>query len=219
MSFRTNSHRAAAIAAAAAFLVLALAAIPGRAAGPETRKANYDLASRWTPAKVGKLVFDTAVMPHWLSTGDRFWYTYQTRDGRRFYIVDAPRKSKAPLFDHAKMAATLTAMIGQPYDAQHLPFSSVRFVKKDVAFQFDVQVPRDLQINAKPVGGPKKTTAPSDVNAASGEDSETSAVGADDQARAVAMTAGKPYGHAVRLLLEAGALRAQANGTGREGRK
>jgi hypothetical protein len=34
-------------------------------------KANYELASRWTPAKVGKLVFDLAVTPHWLE-GDRF---------------------------------------------------------------------------------------------------------------------------------------------------
>ncbi len=38
------------------------------------------------------------------------------------------------------MAITL-----QPYDAQHLPFSTVRFVKKDTAFQFDVQIPRDAQ--------------------------------------------------------------------------
>ena len=31
------------------------------------RKANYELASRWTAQKVGKLVFDTAVAPHWLA--------------------------------------------------------------------------------------------------------------------------------------------------------
>ena len=33
-------------------------------------KANYELATRWTPAKVDKLLFDTAVTPHWLDTGD-----------------------------------------------------------------------------------------------------------------------------------------------------
>ncbi|HEX5085467.1 MAG TPA: hypothetical protein VFY40_25800, partial [Blastocatellia bacterium] len=38
------------------------------------RKANYELAARWTSQKVGKLVFDTSVTPHWLETGDRFWY-------------------------------------------------------------------------------------------------------------------------------------------------
>ncbi len=39
------------------------------------RKANYDLASRWTAQKVGKMVFDTAVTPHWFETGDKFWYS------------------------------------------------------------------------------------------------------------------------------------------------
>ena len=72
------------------------------------RKANYVLAARWTSQKVGKLVFDTSVTPRWLETGDRFWYSYETSQGKKFYIVDPPRKTKAPLFDNAKMAAMLT---------------------------------------------------------------------------------------------------------------
>ena len=38
----------------------------------KAEQANDELASRLTPAKVGKLVFDTAVQAHWLETGDRF---------------------------------------------------------------------------------------------------------------------------------------------------
>jgi dipeptidyl-peptidase-4 len=109
---------------------------------------NYDLAAQWTSQKVGKLVFDTSVTPRWLETSDRFWYAYQTREGRRFSIVDPIKKTKAPLFDHAKMAATLTSITRLPYDAQHLPFSSLRFVKKDTAIEFDVQVPADAVIAA-----------------------------------------------------------------------
>src|SRR5512142_929903 len=145
-------------------LVVAFATIPTLGEGPATPKPNYDLASQWTSEKVGKVVFDTSVTPRWLEAGDRFWYTYQTSAGRKFYLVDPVKKAKAPLFDHAKMAATLTAMIGQPYDIQHLPFSTVRFVKKDAAFQFDVQVPRDLQPNAKPTTTKPKITAPSDMS-------------------------------------------------------
>src|SRR6185369_9293150 len=111
---------------------------------------NYELAAQWTAAKVGRLVFDTSVTPRWLEKSDRFWYAFQTRDGRRFYIVDPLKKSKAPLFDHAKMAATLTSITRIPYDAQHLPFQSVRFVKKDTAFEFDVQVPADASIATPP---------------------------------------------------------------------
>ena len=46
------------------------------------RKPNYDLASRWTTAKVTKLVFDTSVTPHCLESGERFWYSYETSQGR-----------------------------------------------------------------------------------------------------------------------------------------
>src|SRR5438105_3497778 len=136
----------------AAVLLIVTFAAP-RAQTSTALKPNYDLASDWTAQKVGRLVFDTAVTPRWLETSDRFWYSYQTRDGRKFYLVDPARKAKALLFDHAKMAATLTSITREPYDAQHLPFTSVKFVKKDTAFQFDVQVPRDADITKpkKPV--------------------------------------------------------------------
>jgi dipeptidyl aminopeptidase/acylaminoacyl peptidase len=111
---------------------------------------NYDLAAQWTAQKVSKLVFDTNVTPRWLEGSDRFWYAYQTREGRRFYFVDPLKKTKAPLFDHAKMAATLTSITRIPYDAQHLPFTTVRFTKNDTAFEFDVQVPADANIAAPP---------------------------------------------------------------------
>ena len=110
------------------------------------QKANYDLASRWTGQKVGKMVFDTAVTPHWFETGDKFWYSYETGQGRKFYLVDPLKKSKAPLFDSAKMAAQLTTVTRIPYDAQHLPITTVRMVKKDSAFQFDLSLPRDAEI-------------------------------------------------------------------------
>src|ERR1017187_7428726 len=103
-------------------------------------KANYELAARWTPTKVGKLVFDTAVTPHWLDSGDRFWYTYENNRGRRFYIVDPAAKNKNLLFDPARMAASLTEITGIPYEAQHLPVRTVKFVKNDSAFQFELAV-------------------------------------------------------------------------------
>src|SRR4029079_636937 len=68
------------------------------------------------------------------------------REGRRFYIVDPLKKAKAPLFDPAKMAATLTSITRQPYDAQHLPFSNLKFAKNDSVFEFEVQVPRDADV-------------------------------------------------------------------------
>jgi dipeptidyl aminopeptidase/acylaminoacyl peptidase len=124
------------------------------------RGPNYDLASHWTSQKVAKLVFDTTVTPRWLEHSDRFWYAYQTRQGRRFSFVDPVKKTKVALFDHAKMAATLTTITRIPYDAQHLPFSSVRFVKNDTAFEFDVQVPADAVIATPPKRSTTEQAAP-----------------------------------------------------------
>ena len=119
------------------------------------RTANYELASQWTVPKINKLIFDTQVTPHWLEFSDRFWYSYETRDGKRYFIVDpsvAARPGakaaalKAPLFDHAKMAAMLASATLVPMDAQHLPIKSLKFVNKDTALQLEIEVPKDADI-------------------------------------------------------------------------
>ncbi len=132
--------------------VLFSSIVPGqdKSAKPEAEsrvtKANYELASRWTPAKVGKMLFDTAVTPRWLETGDKFWYSYETNAGKRFVLVDPLRKTKTPVFDAAKMAAMLTTLTRIPYDSLHLPITTIHFIKNDTAIRMDVSVPRDAVI-------------------------------------------------------------------------
>ena len=110
------------------------------------RKPNYDLASRWTTAKVTKLVFDTSVTPHWLESGERFWYSYETSQGKKWWMVDPTKKARTPLFDNAKMAALLTGLTRIPYEAQHLPIATIKFIKNDTTLQFDANVPIDAEI-------------------------------------------------------------------------
>jgi dipeptidyl-peptidase 4 len=111
-----------------------------------SQKPNYELASRWTSQKVGKFIFDTAVVPHWLENDDRFWYSYETNQGKKFVLVDPVRKTKTPLFDNAKMAAMLTNLLRIPYDAQHMPVKNPKVIKKDTVLQFEVEVPKDAVI-------------------------------------------------------------------------
>ena len=115
---------------------------------------NYELASRWMAAKVGKLVFDTNVSPRWSEQGDRFWYTFDTAQGRKFVLVDPLKKTKAPLWDNARMAAMLTGITRIPYDSQHLPITAatMKWVKQDAAIRFELEVPKDADI----VGEKKK---------------------------------------------------------------
>lgn len=122
-------------------------------------KANYDLASRWTPQKVSKMVFDVNVSPRWFETGDRFWYSHETSQGRKFTLADPVKKTKTPLFDHAKMASTLTTLTRIPYDVQHLPIQNGRLVKKDTALLFEVNVPADAEIPGLPKESVKDAVA------------------------------------------------------------
>src|SRR4051794_678404 len=131
----------------AGLVSLALQAADTKPEPVKVQKANYELAQHWTAPKIGKLVFDTSVTPHWLSTGDRFWYSYETSSGRSFYLVDPAKKMKAPLFDNAKMAAMLTEITRTPYDAHHLPIRTIKFTKNDSVVEFELRVDKDADLN------------------------------------------------------------------------
>jgi dipeptidyl aminopeptidase/acylaminoacyl peptidase len=146
----------------ASLILLTTTAASLHADTPPEYRANYQLAATWTGQKVGKLVFDTAVSPHWLEQSERFWYSYETPAGRKFYLVDPRAKSKKLLFDSAHVAAMLTRITLFPYDAQHLPITKLRFVNKDTAIQFDIDYPKDAAVRdgdvVKTVGELGETT-------------------------------------------------------------
>src|SRR5215510_1887361 len=107
---------------------------------------NYDLASRWTATKVGKYVFSTSVTPNWMEFSDRFWYSYETPAGQKWWMVDPVKRTKTPLWDNAKVAAQLTRILRTPYDAQHLPINQPRFFDNDTKIRFSVTLPRDSKV-------------------------------------------------------------------------
>src|SRR6267143_1891093 len=129
---------------------------------------NYALEDRFLPDQVSKLVFDLAVTPHWFSESDRFWYSYQTTEGTRYYMVDPVKKSKTPLWDNAKVAAALSTMTNFPYDAQHLPIKRLKLVEKDTRMRFEVEIRK----NAVVPNEPKKEKSQEDIEE-QGKEGET----------------------------------------------
>jgi dipeptidyl-peptidase-4 len=122
-------------------------------------KANYQLASRYSPKKLEKMLFSTAVDPHWLKKSDRFWYTYETTNGKNWYIVDPVKSEKRLMFDNEKLAAQLTTIVKDPMDAQHLNIDSLRFVRDENWIQFEVRSTEDSVIkdSSAKKGTPPKT--------------------------------------------------------------
>ncbi len=107
-------------------------------------KGNYELASRFSPTKVRKMVFSTKVDPHWLKKSDRFWYTYETTDGRDWFIVDPVAKTKKTFFDKDKLAAEITKIVRDPFDAQHLPITNLKFLEDENIIEFKLRSTQDV---------------------------------------------------------------------------
>ena len=49
-------------------------ATPAVASNPEAVKPNYELAERFSPTKMKRLVPQTAVRPNWFENSSKFWY-------------------------------------------------------------------------------------------------------------------------------------------------
>ena len=120
-------------------LLLAACAASGFAQNAPITKANYDLAARFSPDNLKRMVFSTSVDAHWLKQSERFWYVYETSSGKTWYLVDPVKRLKKPLFDPARMAADMSRLSKDPFDAQHLDIENLRFIKNETAIQFEVK--------------------------------------------------------------------------------
>lgn len=107
-------------------------------------KSNYELPSRFTPAKMRSMVFSTNVDPHFLKKSQSFWYMWETPSGKNWYLVDPTKATKTKLFDPVKLAAQLTPIVGDPFDALHLPITNIRFNEAENGFTFQVQSTEDM---------------------------------------------------------------------------
>lgn len=105
--------------------------------------ANYQLASKFSPKKLQKMIFSTEVTPRWINHSDRFWYEYGTSEGKKWYIVDPQAKSKQLLFDNADLAAKVTRIVQNPFDAQHLPIEGLRFTDDEKNIRFEIRSTKD----------------------------------------------------------------------------
>src|SRR5690242_16864395 len=75
---------------------------------------DYARAEKFMPYNTTPLVFGT-VRPSWLKD-DRFWFRDVTPQGSEFVIVDAATGKRSSLFEHSKLAATLSSAAKASYE-------------------------------------------------------------------------------------------------------
>lgn len=112
------------------------------AQAPAAPRANWQLADRFGQTSLRTAVYSTAVQPRWLGQSDSMFYNWRDAKGSRFYLVIPAARAKRPLFDHVKLAASLSELHRRPYDPQNLPFTNIIFTKDHRAFRFNVDTAR-----------------------------------------------------------------------------
>lgn len=139
------------------FLALLLLASCSYAWAQQTpiTKANYDLAERFSAKKVGSMVFSTSIRPNWFLNSDKFWYSYKTTNGTKYYIVDPATGSKREIWDMGKLAAEISTITKDPFDALHLPIQGLKLVD-DKYFEFEIKTSLKVDKKPKPGEKPKK---------------------------------------------------------------
>ena len=103
------------------------------------------LAERFTASKLENMLFSTTVDPHWFKSGEKFWYSYKTGEGTRWYVVDPVARKREPLFDHDKLAAQLTEIMHDPFIAAQLPILNLEVDEDGATFTFEVRSSQDAK--------------------------------------------------------------------------
>jgi dipeptidyl aminopeptidase/acylaminoacyl peptidase len=150
---------------------------PGKVDALDIGKA-YERANRLAAQSKGK-VFKTTITPHWFQNNTRFWYRNDVKnDAKEFVSVDAEKGTRAPAFDHEKLAVSLSKASGAPIRANRLPFDSIEFgdSAKSVRFQANSATwecnltSYECKRSAKPIQEESVETSPPESNADPDED-------------------------------------------------
>ena len=109
----------------------------------QERLPEYLQAEKFTQQKLNTMLFSTTVDPHWFQQGNCFWYSYKTSEGTFWYVVDPSKKTKTPLFDRDEIAAQLSEIVQDPFEARHLPISKLKAEEDGRTFTFEVKSSRE----------------------------------------------------------------------------
>src|SRR6266576_7049190 len=115
-------------------------------AGRTLTADDYARAERALGPTVGRLVSGIPGRPIWLPDG-RAAYRVSTPNGGQFVMVDPRRRTRAPAFDHARLAEAVSTALGQRVRGDSLPFSSFDLSPDGSQLTFDVS--RDAGGNAR----------------------------------------------------------------------
>lgn len=110
-------------------LVLILFAAPAAGQDAPQRKGRFG---------PGPSIPKAQLTPHWFDDDARFWYRNILGGGaKEFILVESDTGKKAPAFDHAKLAASLSKAAETEFKADRLPFDEIEFADGQKTLRFE----------------------------------------------------------------------------------
>lgn len=106
--------------------------------GFSQQKGNFELAERFTADKMEKMTGSTFLRPNWIEDEDRFWYEWETINGKRWVFVDADRGTARPLFDTKEIASQLSETFNRGFNANNLELEDFDYDTDRGFFTFHV---------------------------------------------------------------------------------
>ena len=152
-------------ALAAAFVVALVSLAPAQ---DRLTGANYPLAQKFNREFVAQHVQEASVSANWIGKTDTFWYAARTPSGSRYWKVDPAKREKAPLFDHAALAAALSEAGKKPIDAGTLRLDratvsadgkKLTFVSGETRYEYDLAGGKMKSLGKAPPAGPMSPEA------------------------------------------------------------
>ena len=123
--------------------ILAGSLLSVSSANGQERLPEYLQAEKFTKSKLSHMLFSTTVDPHWFQKGNSFWFSYKTSEGTFWYVVNPSARSKEELFDREELAAQLTEIMHDPFEARQLPVRNLKAKEDGRTFTFEVVSSQD----------------------------------------------------------------------------
>ncbi len=120
-----------------AVLAVSTASVAGQEAPDALTEGDYERAEGRLGNHANPLVLRASVLPVWLDDG-RFWYRNRFEGGTEYVIIDPAAGTRERAFDHARMAAALTAASDEEHTAFALPPGDLALEAGSVRFEVDV---------------------------------------------------------------------------------
>ncbi len=91
----------------------------------EDYQRAFALNQRWK----GKVLYSN-VHPQWIGNTTKFWYVRDTPEGKIYVVVDANKKKRRKLFDHNKLAKSLSLATQEKIKANNLNLQKLQINNK-----------------------------------------------------------------------------------------